>query len=102
MERQGQPQEEEQWRDSRHTGKLADTQEAMPDARVLRNDASDPSAADALADSVAGHGGLDGLLLNAGYAAVADVGQVDADFFDRMINTNARGPVLQLARLWTT
>ena len=79
--------------------RLADTQKAIPDARVLRNDASDPSAAGALADSVAAHGALDGLWLNAGYAAVADVGQVDADFFDRMMNANGRGPVLQLARL---
>jgi NAD(P)-dependent dehydrogenase (short-subunit alcohol dehydrogenase family) len=79
--------------------RLADTQKALPDAQVLRNDASDPSAADALAQSVAAAGGLDGLWLNAGYAAVAGVDEVDADFFDRMMNANVRGPVLQLARL---
>jgi NAD(P)-dependent dehydrogenase (short-subunit alcohol dehydrogenase family) len=79
--------------------RLADTQKALPDAQVLRNDAGDPSAADALAESVAVAGGLDGLWLNAGYAAVAGVDEVDADFFDRMMNANVRGPVLQLARL---
>jgi NAD(P)-dependent dehydrogenase (short-subunit alcohol dehydrogenase family) len=79
--------------------RLADTQKALPDAQVLRNDAGDPSAADALAQSVAAAGGLDGLWLNAGYAAVAGVDEVDADFFDRMMNANVRGPVLQLARL---
>ena len=63
---------------------------------MLRNDASYASAADALAQSVAAAGGLDGLWLNAGYAAVAGVDEIDADFFDRM---NVRGPVLQLARL---
>lgn len=36
---------------------------------------------------------------NAGYAAVAGVDEVDAEFFDRMMSANVRGPVLQLARL---
>jgi NAD(P)-dependent dehydrogenase (short-subunit alcohol dehydrogenase family) len=44
-------------------------------------------------------GGLDGLWLNAGYAALAEVDELDAEPFDRMMATNARGPALQLARL---
>jgi NAD(P)-dependent dehydrogenase (short-subunit alcohol dehydrogenase family) len=80
--------------------RLTETQAVLPDAQVLANDAADPNAADALACSVAtSGGGLDGLWLNAGYAAVADVAEVDAEFFDRMMNANVRGPVLQLARL---
>ena len=63
--------------------RLADMQEALPDAQVLRNDASDPSAANALADSVAAGGGLDGLWLNAGYAAVAGADEVDTDYVTR-------------------
>lgn len=80
--------------------RLTQAQKVLPDAQVVANDAADPSAADALARSVAtSGGGLDGLWLNAGYAAVAGVEDVDAEFFDRMMNANVRGPVLQLARL---
>lgn len=80
--------------------RLAQAQKVLPDAQVVANDAADPSAADVLARSVAtSGGGLDGLWLNAGYAAVAGVEDVDAEFFDRMMSANVRGPVLQLARL---
>ncbi|MGJ7906411.1 SDR family oxidoreductase [Actinopolyspora sp. H202] len=79
--------------------RLTATREALPRARVLHNDATDPNAAEALVPSVAEHGGLDGLWLNAGYADVRGIDQVDADFFDRMMRTNVRGPALQLARL---
>ncbi|GAA2352068.1 SDR family oxidoreductase [Saccharopolyspora halophila] len=74
----------------------------MPAAHVLANDAADPAAGDELAASIAdlgGLGGLDGLWLNAGYADVCDVDEVSAEFFDRMMSANVRGPVLQLARL---
>lgn len=66
---------------------------------VLKSDASDPAAGDHLARAVADWGRLDGLWLNAGFAAVAAVGEIDASFFDRMMNANVRGPVLQIARL---
>jgi NAD(P)-dependent dehydrogenase (short-subunit alcohol dehydrogenase family) len=66
---------------------------------VLRNDAADPAAVDALADHIRPKGKLDGLWLNAGFAAVSAVDEIDADFFDRMMNANVRGPVLQMARL---
>lgn len=36
--------------------------------------------------------------INAGYAAVEGPDGIDADFFDRMMNTNVRGPTLQLSR----
>jgi NAD(P)-dependent dehydrogenase (short-subunit alcohol dehydrogenase family) len=82
-----------------HPQRLALAREAVPEAEVLANDAGDPDSADALASAVAGRGRLDGLWLNAGYAAVAGVDEIDAAFFDRMMNANVRGPVLQLARL---
>jgi NAD(P)-dependent dehydrogenase (short-subunit alcohol dehydrogenase family) len=68
-------------------------------AVVLQNNAADPAAADALAARVAKTGQLDGLWLNAGFAAVRSIAEMNAEFFDRMMNTNVRGPLLQIARL---
>lgn len=80
--------------------RLAKAQEVLLDAQVVANDAADPNAADVLARSVAtSGGGIDGLWLNAGYAAIAGIEEVGAEFFDRMMSANVRGPVLQLARL---
>ncbi|MET9068170.1 SDR family oxidoreductase [Streptosporangium sandarakinum] len=79
--------------------RIADARETLPTALVLGNDAGAPDGAEELAATVAEEGGLDGLWLNAGYARTSPVEEVDADFFDRMMNTNVRGPVLQLARL---
>ncbi|MFC5068451.1 SDR family oxidoreductase [Flaviflagellibacter deserti] len=79
--------------------RLDESRRAIPTAAVLRNDAADPSSADELAARVQSIGKLDGLWLNAGYAAVGTVEEVTADFFDRMMSANVRGPVLQLARL---
>lgn len=75
--------------------RLAALQQRLPDAQVLAEDAADPRAGETLADN----GGIDGLWLNAGYAAVAEVDEIDAEFFDRMMRANVRGPALQLARL---
>lgn len=66
---------------------------------MLRNDASDPAAADELAEAVRDFGKLDGLWLNAGFAAVAGIDEVGAEFFGRMMNANVRGPILQMAKL---
>ncbi|SDJ99640.1 NAD(P)-dependent dehydrogenase, short-chain alcohol dehydrogenase family [Actinopolyspora mzabensis] len=79
--------------------RLTATRQALPLARVLHNDTTDPNSTDALASHAAELGGLDGLWLNAGYADVRDIDEIDADFFDRMMRTNVRGPALQLARL---
>lgn len=67
--------------------------------QVLANDAADPGAAAALAAAAAAAGGLDGLWLNAGYAALGTPEDIDADGFDRMMAANVRGPMLQLAAL---
>jgi NAD(P)-dependent dehydrogenase (short-subunit alcohol dehydrogenase family) len=66
---------------------------------ILRNDTTDPAAAAALAEEVEALGRLDGLWLNAGYAAIGPLEEVDAQSFDRMMAANVRGPMLQLAKL---
>lgn len=79
---------------------LDEAAEVLPsDAWVFRNDASDPKAAVELANVVGEMGGLDGLWLNAGYAQVRSIEDTDAEFFDRMMSANARGPLLQIASL---
>ncbi|PVE59473.1 oxidoreductase [Arthrobacter sp. TPD3018] len=67
--------------------------------RVLANDAADPSSVAMLVEVAKDAGGLDGLWLNAGYAALGAPEEVDADAFDRMMAANVRGPMLQLAAL---
>ncbi|MEN3971718.1 SDR family oxidoreductase [Sphingomicrobium sp. XHP0235] len=67
---------------------------------VLRNDASDPEAAKELASKVKDQmGQVDGLYLNAGYGGRTPAGETEQETFDRMMNTNVRGPVLQMAQL---
>lgn len=67
--------------------------------QVLANDAADPSSVAMLVEAANDVGGLDGLWLNAGYAALGGPEEVDADTFDRMMAANVRGPMLQLAAL---
>ena len=80
---------------------LQDARQALPDsALVLKNDASDPAAAKELAKAVRDKfEKLDGVWLNAGYGKFGPNDENDAEFFDRMMNTNVRGPVLQMAEL---
>ena len=66
---------------------------------VFASDAADPCAAAKLAEAVGAVGGLDGLWLNAGFAALGVPEKADADAFDGLMATNVRGPVLQLAAL---
>ncbi|MDG5748632.1 SDR family oxidoreductase [Qipengyuania sp. XHP0207] len=82
-------------------GHLEDARKALPDdALVLQNDASDPQAATELAKAVRNKfEKLDGLWLNAGYGKFGPNDENDAEFFDKMMNTNVRGPVLQMAEL---
>ena len=80
---------------------LDDAGRALPSGSlVLRNDASDPDAAKELADKIRDQmDGLDGLWLNAGYGKFVENTENDAETFDAMMNTNVRGPVLQMAGL---
>lgn len=67
--------------------------------QVFASDAADTTTPATLAEAARTAGGLDGLWLNAGYAALGTPEAVDADAFDRMMAANVRGPVLQLAAL---
>jgi NAD(P)-dependent dehydrogenase (short-subunit alcohol dehydrogenase family) len=69
------------------------------DSQVLANDAADPAAVAVLAGRAASAGGLDGLWLNAAYAALGAPEDIDDRDFDRMMAANVRGPALQLAAL---
>ena len=81
----------------RDADKIAEL-EARERMHAVANDASKPEDAEAIAKAVDEHldGKLDGIFLNAGYGGFAPVGQISADDFDRMMNTNVRGPLLQL------
>ena len=84
----------------RDTDRLAALQRALPgDALVLRNDAADPDTGRQLAEALGDGAALDGLWLNAGHAAICAVEEVDAPFFDALVQANLRGPALQMARL---
>jgi NAD(P)-dependent dehydrogenase (short-subunit alcohol dehydrogenase family) len=79
---------------------LEEAADVLPsNAWVFKNDAADPAATAQLVDVVKEMGGLDGLWLNAGYAQVGAIEDTDAAFFDRMMNANVRGPLLQIAKL---
>ncbi|WP_244914945.1 SDR family oxidoreductase [Rhizobium sullae] len=65
----------------------------------MGNNVSDPVAGTSLANASKNMGNWDGLWLSAGYAGVTPLDAIDADFLDRMMNTNVRGPALQLAGL---
>ncbi|GGF43179.1 oxidoreductase [Williamsia phyllosphaerae] len=79
-------------------GRLDDLRAMFPDAVVVANDASSPTTGSDLLDAV-GPRGIDGLWLNAGFAATEPLAEVDAESFDALMATNVRGPFLQLAAL---
>lgn len=80
--------------------RIDDAKAALGDqGQVIASDAADPAAAATLAQEAGAAGGLDGLWLNAGYAALGRPEDADAETFDRMMAANVRGPVVQLAAL---
>lgn len=84
----------------RDPDRLEQCRKLLPESvQLVRDDAADPGTGRRLLEAVRGGARLDGLWLNAGYADVSPVEDVDAGFFDRMMNANVRGPVLQLAAL---
>lgn len=78
--------------------RLTSLTDEFDSATVVLNDASQSDTGSALVEGLAGRG-LDGLWLNAGYADVAPIADVDADLFDTMMATNVRGPLLHMAAL---
>lgn len=80
--------------------RLAQARSLLPkSALVLRNDAAEEDDIAALAVAISEWGTLDGLWLNAGFAEVGAPESITADSFNRMMNANVRGPMLQLAAL---
>lgn len=80
--------------------RIASLRDELSVGQVWDNDASDPDTGRQLAELVGSTGvPLHGLWLNAGYAGVVGVEQVDAEFFDRMMAVNVRAMFLQLAAL---
>ena len=67
---------------------------------AIKNDASDPAAASALADAISTEiGGLDGVFLNAGIGEFAPLEAIDDLQFDTQYQVNVRGPLLQAKAL---
>ncbi len=80
--------------------RLAAAHAAMPGAVVVANDAADPEAADALAETVRAElSGLDGAFLNAGLGRFAPLSEVTAAEFDAQFAVNVRAPLLQAKAL---
>ncbi len=84
----------------RNASKIAEI-EGIERMHAVANDAAEPAGAEALVAAIDEHlgGRLDGIFLNAGYGGFAPVGEIAAADFDRMMNTNVRGPLLQLNAL---
>lgn len=79
---------------------LKEARNSLPaGSQVLSNDAAAPAAAERLAAEVAKAGRLDGIWFNAGHGLHKTLAENTAEFFDRMMHTNVRGPVLQMAAL---
>lgn len=66
---------------------------------ILKSDAASEADIYGLGEAINDWGSLDGLWLNGGYAEVGSPESVTADSFNRMMNVNVRGPMLQLAAL---
>ena len=69
------------------------------DVIVLSNDAAEPADVNELVEAAERLGGIDGLWLNAGCANISPLENVNSVFFDAMMETNVRGPALQMASL---
>ncbi|MFQ1702104.1 SDR family oxidoreductase [Loktanella agnita] len=80
---------------------LQDAANQLPtNSHVLKNDASDPAAAQQLAQEVKERvGQLDAAYLNAGFGKNMATEDVDATGFDAMMDVNVRGVALQMAAL---
>lgn len=80
---------------------LENARKALPEGTlVIKNDASDPSAAKELASEIKeAWGTLHGAYLNAGFGNNMKTEDVDAEGFDAMMNVNVRGVALHMAAL---
>jgi len=70
------------------------------DAVAIRHDTGDLASAHALADTIAKAGiRLDAVFINAGVAQMAPYTNIDEAFWDRIFNTNVKGPYFSLQAL---
>ncbi|MCC3703234.1 SDR family oxidoreductase [Rouxiella badensis] len=80
--------------------RLARARNLLPETSlILRSDAANEADINALQTAISSWGSLDGLWLNAGFADVSSPESITAEAFNRMMNANVRGPMLQLAAL---
>ena len=83
-----------------HQERLQQAKKILPDTSlILKNDAGGEADSSELKESILQWGMLDGLWLNAGFAEIGSPESVTAETFNRMMNTNVRGPMLQLSAL---
>ena len=83
--------------------RLQQARQILPDTSlILKSDAGSEADISELKASIIQWGRLDGLWLNAGFADVGSPESVTAETFNRMMNTNVRGPMLQLSALSAT
>ena len=85
----------------RDASALADLRATLGPRNVaLHNDAADPAAAQALAADLDAAGlRLDAVFLNAGSARFAALADVDLALWDRLFDTNVKGPFFQVQAL---
>ncbi|MEM9491189.1 MAG: SDR family NAD(P)-dependent oxidoreductase, partial [Myxococcota bacterium] len=80
--------------------RLSTAAKDIPGLIAVRNDAGDPTAADALAEAAKDKlGSLDGLFLNAGFGRFHGLDEISVEEFDVHYAVNVRGPLLQAKAL---
>ena len=77
------------------------TREALPDAKIIANDAAKVEAIDELIAAATDFApdGLDGVFLNAGYGSFRDLGDIDAKHIEKHFDIDLRAPILQAKAL---
>lgn len=84
----------------RSESKLVDLKEKYGSSIVtLKNDSASSSTGIMLAETVAKHGDLDGVWLNAAIARLDKFDEITDDIYHQVMDVNVKGPILQLAAL---
>ncbi|AXX92732.1 oxidoreductase [Malaciobacter molluscorum LMG 25693] len=84
----------------RSESKLFDLKEKYGSSIVtLKNDSASPSTGTMLAQTVAKHGDLDGVWLNAAIARLDNFDEITDDIYNEVMDINVKAPILQLAAL---
>ncbi|CAG9296813.1 SDR family oxidoreductase [Celerinatantimonas diazotrophica] len=66
---------------------------------ALKNDSASPETGTILAETVAKHGRLDGLWLNAAIARLGNFDEITDEIYAQVMDINVKGPILQVAAL---